>query len=248
MADILEYKTATDFEKHILWQYNNAPALNSLMQSKQSWYDVNHNNYWNDYINNVLNIATANDYGLSIWGAILQIPKVFLVNGVEETVDTEMYRNIIRARMLLLRTRATVPDINHFLKTVFGKYGNAYVVDNNNMTITYRLSFVLSPLQISILNTVSLLPKPAGVKFIIVQTGSDVFGFNVVNIIVETVGDLPATAADGTVAEVYKYVDPEHDTASYYQFDADSSTWNPITDFDNFFKPFDNAPFASYLE
>ena len=178
MADILEYKTATDFEKHILWQYNNAPALNSLMQSKQAWYDVNHNNFWNDYINNVLNIATANEYGLSVWGAILQVPRTYIVNGVEETVDIEMYRNIIRARMLLLRTRATVPDINYFLKKIFGKYGNAYVIDNNNMSITYHFNFSLSNLQVAIMQSVILLPRPAGVKLVIVAAGNNVFGFN----------------------------------------------------------------------
>lgn len=178
MTDILEYKTAIDFEKHILWQYNNAPALNSLMENKQNWYDINNNQYWNDYIKDVLNISTANDYGLSIWGSILQIPKTFLVNGVEETIDTEMYRNIIQARMLLLRTRATLPEINEFLKYVFGKYGKAYVVDNNDMTISYMFSFVLSALQIAIIQTIPLLPKPAGVKMIIVSSGNKVFGFN----------------------------------------------------------------------
>lgn len=251
MSDILEYKTATDFEKHILWQYNNAPALNSLMQSKQDWYNVNHNNFWNDYINNVLKISTANDYGLSIWGSILQIPRTFLVNGVETTVDTEQYRMLIQARMLLLRTRATLPEINEFLKFVFGKYGKAYVIDNNDMTITYRFSFTLTPLQISILQTIPLLPKPAGVKYIIVQTGGDVFGFNTVNDTVETYADLLAYdttgLADGFVVEVYQYNDPDTDTATYYKWDADGSQWVQITDFANFFKPFDQAPFASYL-
>lgn len=178
MANILEYTTATNFENHILWQYNNAPAINFLMQSKQNWYDVNHNNFWNDYISNVLNILTANDYGLSIWGSILQIPRTFLVNGVETTVDTEMYRNIIRARMLLLRTRAAVPDINNFLNIIFGKYGKAYVLDNNDMTISYRFNFNLTDLQIAILQTIPLLPKPAGVETLIVTLGGKVFGFN----------------------------------------------------------------------
>lgn len=178
MADILEYTTQTDFEKHILWQYNNAPAINSLMQTKQNWYDINHNNYWNDYIKDVLNISSANDYGLAIWGAILQIPRVFIVNGNEETLDKEMYRNLIKARMLLLRTRATVPDINNFLKIIFSKYGTAYVIDNNDMTITYRFNFNLSALQIAIMQTIPLLPRPAGVKMIIVTLGGKVFGFN----------------------------------------------------------------------
>lgn len=178
MADILEYTTATDFEKHILWQYNNASAINSLMQSKQAWYDVNHNNYWNDYIKNVLNIETANDYGLSIWGAILQIPRTFIVNGNEVTIDTEMYRNLIRAKMLLLRTRATVPDINKILDSLFGKYGKAFVVDNNNMTISYMFSFMLSDLQVAILQQTQLLPRPAGVKMSISASGNKVFGFD----------------------------------------------------------------------
>lgn len=178
MADILEYKTATDFEKHILWQYNDAPALNSLMQSKQAWYDTNHNGFWNDYIKNVLDISTANDYGLSIWGAMLQIPKTFLVNGVETTISREQYRRLIQARMLLLRTRATLPEINKILNFLFGQYGKAYVVDNNNMTISYMFSFMLTDLQLAILQQTPLLPKPAGVKMSISASGTKVFGFD----------------------------------------------------------------------
>lgn len=240
MSDILEYKTATDFEKHILWQYNNAPAINSLMQSKQDWYDVNHNNYWNDYINNVLNIATANDYGLSIWGAILQVPRTFIVNGNEETLDTEMYRNLIRARMLLLRTRATVPDINSFLKVIFGKYGTAYVLDNNDMTITYRFNFNLSPLQVAIMQTIDLLPRPAGVKMIIVSVGGKVFGFNVVKGQVADVADLPTTGIEN--GDIYKVTND----SDFYKWNEDDAQWELI-DSTTFFKPFNQAPFASYI-
>ena len=80
--------------------------------------------------------------------------------------------------MLLLRTRATVPDINKFLNKIFGKYGKAYIQDNNDMTISYRFSFNLTDLQIAIMQTIPLLPQPAGVKIVIVPLGGKVFGFN----------------------------------------------------------------------
>ena len=247
MTRILEYKTATDFEKHILWQYNNAPAINTIMKSKQAWYDINHNKFWNDYISDVLNISTANDYGLSIWGSILQIPRTFLVNGVETTISTEQYRRIIQARMLLLRTRATLPEINKVLKFLFESYGNAYVIDNNDMTISYRFSFILTDLQKTIMQTIPLLPKPAGVKATILVS-NEVFGFNIVKFNVATVGDLPTTGLiNGDIARVYQYSNPTTDTAAYYQWDADNNNWVAVTDYSGFFRPFNIAPFAAYL-
>jgi hypothetical protein len=46
------------------------------------------------------------------------------------------------------------------------------------MTITYRFNFNLTALQIAIMQTIPLLPRPAGVKMIIVSLGGKVFGFN----------------------------------------------------------------------
>lgn len=178
MANIFEYNPITDLKKHIFWQYNNAPAFTSLINAKQDWFNTNQVNFWNNWVNDVLNIQTATDYGLTIWGILLGVPRTYIVNNVETALSTEQYRSVILARLKLLHIRGTVPEINSLLKFLFGKYGKAYVTDNFDMTITYHFNFMLSDLQIAVLETVTLLPRPAGVKAIIVSSDGKVFGFN----------------------------------------------------------------------
>lgn len=178
MTNIFQYDPTIDLKKHIFWQYNNAPALNSVINSKQNWYNTNQTEYWENWVNNVLNITTANDYGLAIWGIFLGIPRIYVVEGENISLTTEQYRTVILARLKLLKMRGTIPEINSLLQFLFGKYGKAYVVDNFDMTMTYRFDFNLTPLQIAILSKVTLLPRPAGVEVNLVTLGDDVFGFN----------------------------------------------------------------------
>lgn len=175
---IYEYNPVIDLEKHIFWQYNNAPALNSLMQQKQDWYNENQVGFWQDWIKNVLTISTANDYGLAIWGNLLQVPRTYFINGENVTLTTEQYRTVLIARLRLLSMRGTVPEINKLLKFLFGKYGKAYVVDNYDMTMTYHFNFALTDLQLTVLRNVTLLPRPAGVLIEVLAVGKNVFGFN----------------------------------------------------------------------
>lgn len=67
-----------DFSVNILsaliWRNNQAVNLQSLLQSKQNWYDQNHEQFWNDWITNVFNVDTANEFGLSVWAQILGVP------------------------------------------------------------------------------------------------------------------------------------------------------------------------------
>lgn len=178
MATIFEYDPSIDLKKHIFWQYNNAPAFNTLVNSKQNWFNENQVSYWNDWVKNVLDINSANDYGLAIWGILLGVPRTFNVNGVNTSLTTNQYKSVLLARLKLLHMRCTVPEINKLLKFLFGKYGKAYVIDNQNMTLTYRFNFNLSDLQLAVLQNVTLLPRPAGVKIQVVTLGNKVFGFN----------------------------------------------------------------------
>lgn len=178
MTTIFEYDPSIDLTKHIFWQYNNAPALNSLINSKQSWYNQNQTDYWANWVKDVLNITSANDYGLAIWGILLGIPRTYLVDGENISLSKEQFKTVILARLRLLHMRCTVPEINKLLKFLFGKYGKAYVTDNFDMTMTYHFNFNLTALQIAVLQNVTLLPRPAGVNQILVALGDNVFGFN----------------------------------------------------------------------
>ena len=77
----LQFNTGTglipstvDFTEALLWQYNNAPYLTSLVQQKNTWYQNNHIQFWGQWITNVFDIRTCNQFGLIIWSIILNIP------------------------------------------------------------------------------------------------------------------------------------------------------------------------------
>ena len=178
MSNIFEYTPNIDFEKHVFWQYNNSPNINSLVSQKQDWYIENHQNFWRNWITNVLTLSTANDYGLAVWGNLLQTPRTWKINGENVTLTTQQYRTLLIARLRLLSIRGTVEEINGILNFLFKNYGKAWVIDNYDMTITYRFNFTLTDLQLEILRNLTLLPRPAGVEMQVIAVGNDVFGFN----------------------------------------------------------------------
>ena len=59
---------AVDLLQALIWQYDNAPRLQKLIQQKQDWYNRNNTEFWTDWLKNVFNINTANDFGLTVWG------------------------------------------------------------------------------------------------------------------------------------------------------------------------------------
>ena len=178
MSNIFEYTPSIDFEKHVFWQYNNSPNINSLVSQKQDWYIENHQNFWQNWITNVLTLSTANDYGLAVWGNLLQTPRTWKINGENVTLTTQQYRTLLIARLRLLSIRGTVEEINGILNFLFKNYGKAWVIDNYDMTITYRFNFTLTDLQLEILRNLTLLPRPAGVEMEVIAVGNNVFGFN----------------------------------------------------------------------
>ena len=178
MSNIYNYAHTIDLQKHIFWQYNNAPGFNAIVNQKQDWYYKNHTKFWDNWLEDVLSISTANDYGLAIWGNLLQVPRTYLVNGVNETLTTKQYRILLMARLRLLRIRGTVPEINDFLAFLFKDYGKAYVEDGYDMTMTYHLIFNLTKLQKAVIQSINLLPRPAAVEINVYAVGKNVFGFN----------------------------------------------------------------------
>lgn len=242
MNNIFEYDPSVDLTKHIFWQYENAPKITSLIQAKQAWINENHVTFWQNWVNNVINIQTANDYGLSIWGILLGVPRTYIVSGDSLSLSTNQFRKVILARLRLLNMRGSVPEINALLAYLFGDYGKAYVVDNHDMTMTYHFNFRLSALQLAVLNNVTLLPQPAGVEVIIAANDGNLFGFNEVYDTVETYADLQnydtSSLPTNTVIRVYDGVN----NATFYIWTG--SQWDSYT---SLYQPFNQAPFASYL-
>lgn len=76
---IQEFDYSVDLLQAIIWQYEEATALVSLIQSKQTWFNVNQTTFWDSWYTNVFNLMTANAFGLVVWSIILNLPLFLLV-------------------------------------------------------------------------------------------------------------------------------------------------------------------------
>ena len=70
---IQAFDFSVDVLVNLLWQYNEADNLRALLENKQRFMRNNHTAFWNNWITDVLNIETANDFGLSVWALILDV-------------------------------------------------------------------------------------------------------------------------------------------------------------------------------
>lgn len=208
MSTIQQIDSSVNLLAAILWQYEESGKLKSITQQKQEWYIANHSEFWNAWYRDVFNIDTANRFGLSIWGRILNIslgvdtepqankvPFGFGANNrnfnngnfgrnkqATQALSLEQQRLVIRMRYFQLTTRATVPEINEFLSAMFSDQGPAYVVDNLNMTMTYIFGFAPSSELQFIFENYDLLPRPATVGVSWQSFDRDQFGFGIENL------------------------------------------------------------------
>jgi len=187
MSDIQEFDFSVDLLQNILWQYNEATALQSLITQKQEWYIRNHTEFWSDWMVDVFDLNTANDFGLAVWAIILNIPLVVAADpqpgkiawgfGPERRrfnrgnfapsasgfgLTTAEKRLVLKLRYFQLVTRGAAPEVNAFLNYVFGP-GVVYMADGLEMKIRYVFSSAI-PAQLQLVfNAFDLLPRPAGV-------------------------------------------------------------------------------------
>src|SRR5690606_18991371 len=154
-----EFDFSVDLMRSILWQYEGAPKMVALARAQQSFSDSRNGEFWTDWIRDVFDLTTANDFGLAVWSRILDYPitlksekrisgAVFGFGGnhknfekgnfgigedQETLLGTEEARKLLRLRWLKLTMRPTIPNINMMLAEVFGP-GEVFVVDSYDMT------------------------------------------------------------------------------------------------------------------
>lgn len=64
-----------DLNPLILWQYLDAEKLKGIIAGQQQFMDDNVGGFFTDFNRDVLNIETANTFGLGVWGALLGVPR-----------------------------------------------------------------------------------------------------------------------------------------------------------------------------
>lgn len=176
-----------DVRLTLLSQYANSPVLLKLIAYFSEWLDPA--GRFGTFYQNIWDITAARGYGLDVWGRILGVTRVLevpagvylgfqqdaaaqpfgfgiLYRGGRSTnsaaLTDEAYRLLLLAKAALNITDGSAPSINRILLALFG---NGYVRDNLNMTITYVFSRALLPVETAIVFQSGAIPKPAGVSF-----------------------------------------------------------------------------------
>lgn len=210
MSTVQEFDFNVNLLKALLWQHDNAEGLKTLVQKKQEWYEENQTEFWDNWYRNVFDLDTANDFGLSVWARILNIPLEVRIEadvskdafgfGVnhqnfengnfargqsgEVGLTTEQRRLVLKMRYFQLVSRGAIPETNEWLAGLFGDQGTVFVVDSNDMTFaTYFFTFEPDSQLRFVLEKYDLLPRPAGVgvKYLVQVKPSFGFGVNHLN-------------------------------------------------------------------
>lgn len=178
-------QTFFDVNLTVLSQYANSPVMLQMIAYFSDWLDLG--NRFREFYTLIWNIDTAVGHGLDVWGRILGVTRVLQVpsgdylgfeqqvealtfdhgiwfRGVSLTDSTSLtddaYRILLMAKAALNITDSSIPAINRILLALFG---DGYVRDNLDMTMTYVFSVPLDPVQTSIVFNSGVLPRPCGV-------------------------------------------------------------------------------------
>jgi hypothetical protein len=186
---IQAFDFSVDLLKALLWQYNEAERLEALVRKKQEWYDLNQQGFWEDWVRDVFDLRTANDFGLSVWAILLDIPLTVgsqndsptkpiwgfgayregfnngnFASSSGAALTTEQKRLVLRLRYFQLVNTGSVTEINAFFAYLFEPLGVAWVNDGYAMNARYVFEFPLDSALEVVLTEFDLLPRPAGVR------------------------------------------------------------------------------------
>lgn len=201
----MSYECTINLLAALDWQRSKAEKLKALIQKKQEWYEKNHCEFWNSWVDDVFNLDTANDFGLSVWSIILDEP----ITGVTEpspldypsfgfnsdddenfnngsfgsdqaeefNFTTEQKRTLLKLKAYILHMSGSVPDINDALARLFGA-GQIVALDNLNMGLVYLISSEELIGFIREIRSRDLLPRPAAVSVeTVLDDNTDAWGF-----------------------------------------------------------------------
>lgn len=186
-----------DYRKTIISQYANSDVLTQLIENFNGYIDQTQN--FEAFFDLIWNVDTAQGYGLDVWGRIVGVSRALRVVGGQEylgfseagiganpfnqlpfylgatltsnfQLSDDAYRVLIFAKALSNISDGSIPSINQILRNLFPNRGNCYVADGLDMTMTYTFDFILTPVELAIVEQSGVLPKSTGVQAFTVQT------------------------------------------------------------------------------
>lgn len=186
----------------LMSQYATSPRITSFIMGVGEALDTTKIN--KDFFDMVVNLKTAQGFGLDIWGRIVGIGRA--VHGVDPQgeyfgfedgfypfndqpfysglvsdswdLTDDAYRELILMKAMSNIIYATAPNINRLLWALFGR--NAYFLALGDMRGRYVLEFHINAFERHIIYNTDILPRPCGVyiDIIIDLDTNETFGFS----------------------------------------------------------------------
>lgn len=187
---------AFDVWATILAQYSNSQRIDDLITSFNAALDPTQN--IDSFFDFIWDVDTAQGNGLDIWGRIVGVSRTVTVPtigpsfGFEEAgtswtgfnqapfyggpslgqtfslLDAD-FRRLIMAKAATNICDGSIPSTNAILLALFPRRGDCFVVDLGGMAMQYKFNFSLTPVELAIVLTPGILPRPAGVAAAVVH-------------------------------------------------------------------------------
>ena len=176
-------------------QFANSPVILQLVENFGQYFSPSAN--IEQFFNLIWNIETAEGRGLTIWGEIVNVGNVVTIEGFDPIgfeqggptytgvdqgpfqigsnvtenfqLTDDAYRQVILAKALFNICNGSTQAINQILLNLFPNRGNCYVVDNLDMSMTYKFDFVLTLVEQAIVAQSGVLPRSTGVSYDVVS-------------------------------------------------------------------------------
>lgn len=147
--NIEKFDYSVDLTAVILWQYNEAVNLLSLINQKQEWYNTNQTEFWQNWFNQVFYLGADNNqmsfFGLAVWSIILDVPLFVPIEPVEPGIVWG-FNSFINSQTGTLNSTVTVSGLTSTagLSPGMGVFGAdiplntliATIIDATDLTLT----------------------------------------------------------------------------------------------------------------
>ena len=185
-------------EQTIGSQYAQSPIISALLAVWNSCIDPSAD--IEKFYNTIWNVQTATGYGLDVWGRIVGVSRVIKIDttnyfgfkqaapsaqpfnqapfysGKTTTTNYALsdtaFRTLIMAKAAVNITDCSITSINAILMMLFAGRGDCYVSDLGGMAMEYVFNFSLAPVDISVILSSGVLPRPAGVQVSYTQSAA----------------------------------------------------------------------------
>ena len=117
--------------KTVLWQYDKAYRLLSLLKHLQVLYYCAIEKFWDVWNAKVLNIDNSGTFGNVLWGRILGVkrPVVTGRSGYRHELSASVYRTLLKGTYFLLGAGCGFDSLVTYLEIVFGVPGDGALTD-----------------------------------------------------------------------------------------------------------------------